>query len=294
MPKAGRGPSGYNPPMPRKPSETKLPSEKRPRKPEFSPTRLKTFLSCPMMYRLEYVEKVGKFYHRARAGYAFGSTLHQTLQNFHEAGGSAEVSAEQLVERLETDWQSQGYRDAEHEQAHKEAAVQILATYHAAAIERADMTRTFLTEKMLKWDLGPFVLTGRIDRVDEHTANGALEIVDYKSGRLGVTEADVKGALAMSIYQLLVKRNNPDRRVFATIHALRGGVTASASYEDAELAALEEDVRGLGLLIMETDFEAVRPIPLPDVCPDCDFLPLCTRAWKRERRDYLAELGLTG
>ena len=284
--------------MPRKPAEPKPPKtpkppvEKKPRKPEFSPTRLKTFLSCPMMYRLEYVEKLGRFYHKARAGYTFGSTLHQTLQNFHEAGGSAEVSAEQLVERLETDWQSQGYKDAEHEQAHKEAAVQILATYHAAATERADTTRTFLTEKMLKWDLGPFVLTGRIDRIDEHTEDGALEIVDYKSGRLDVTEEDVKGALAMSIYQLLVKRNHPDRRVFATIHALRGGVTASASFDDDELLALEEDVRGLGLLILETDFEAVRPVPLPDVCPDCDFLPLCTRAWKRERRDYLAELGL--
>ena len=119
-----------------------------------------------------------------------------------------------------------------------------------------------------------------------------MEIVDYKSGRLDVTEEDVKGALAMSIYQLLVKRNYPDRRVFATIHALRGGVTASASFDEDELLALEEDVRGLGLLILETDFEAVRPVPLPDVCPDCDFLPLCTRAWKRERRDYRAELGL--
>ena len=280
-------------PRPRKPAEPKpekTPVVKTPRKPEFSPTRLKTFLSCPMMYRLEYVEKLGKFYHKARAGYTFGSTLHQTLQNFHEAGGSAEVTAEQLVERLETDWQSQGYRDAAHEQAHKEAAVQILETYHAAATERADVTRTFLTEKMLKWDLGPFVLTGRVDRIDEHPLDGALEIVDYKSGRLDVTEEDVKGALAMSIYQLLAKRNWPERRVFATIHALRGGVTASASYTEEEMAALEEDVRGLGLLILETDFEAARPLPLPHVCPTCDFLPLCSRAWRREGRDYLAEL----
>ena len=283
-------------PRPRKSAEPKperpLPV-KTPRKPEFSPTRLKTFLTCPMMYRLEYVEKLGRFYHKARAGFTFGSTLHQTLQNFHEAGGSAEVSAEQLVERLESDWQSQGYRDPEHEQAHKEAAVQILETYHAAATLRADITRTFLTEKMLKWDLGPFVLTGRIDRIDEHVADGALEIVDYKSGRMDVTEEDVKGALAMSIYQLLVKRNSPDRRVFATIHALRGGITASASYTDEELAALEEDIRGLGMLILGKDFEAVRPLPVPQVCPDCDFLPLCTRAWKREHRDYLAELDLT-
>ena len=116
--------------------------------------------------------------------------------------------------------------------------------------------------------------------------------MDYKSGRLGVTEEDVKGALAMSVYQLLAKRNSPDRRVFATIHALRGGVTASASYTDEEMLELEEDLRGVGITILEKDFEAVRPVPLPRVCPSCDFLPLCTRAWKREGRDYVAELAM--
>ena len=277
--------------MARKPAEPK--PEKKPRKPELSPTRIRTFLSCPMMYRLDYVEKIGKFYHRARAGYTFGSTLHQTLQTFHEEGGSAVVSAPELIARMETVWQSQGYQDAAHEQAHKEAAAEILTTYHAASEARAEATRTFLTEKMLKWDMGQFVLTGRIDRIDEHLSDGALEIVDYKSGRLSVSEEDVKGALAMSIYQLLAKRNWPERRVFATIHALRGGVTASASFTDEEMAALEENISGIGTLILEKDFEAVRPIPLPDVCPDCDFLPLCTRAWKREGRNYLAELAVT-
>jgi len=276
------------------PAEKKPAAEKKPRKPEFSPTRLRTFLSCPMMYRLEYVEKVGKFYHRARAGFTFGSTLHQALQTFHQDGGSAAVSAPALVEKMEAVWQSQGYEDAAHEQAHKDEAVRILETYHAASEARAEQTRPFLIEKMLKWDMGPFVLTGRIDRIDEHLDDGALEIVDYKSGRLDVTEEDVKGALAMSVYQLLAKRTNPERRVYATIHALRGGVTASAAFTDDEMLVLEEDLRGIGITILEKDFEAVRPVPLPRVCPGCDFLPLCTRAWKREGRDYLAELAEDG
>ena len=279
--------------MARKPAEPKIPKPKPakpPRKPELSPTRIRTFLSCPMMYRLDYVEKVGRFYHRARAGFTFGSTLHQALQTFHQDGGSAAVSAPELIAKMETVWQSQGYTDAAHEQAHKEEGARILETYHAASEARADLTRPFLIEKMLKWDMGAFVLTGRIDRIDEHLADGALEIVDYKSGRLGVTEADVKEALAMSIYQLLAKRNHPERRVFATIHALRGGITASASFTEEEMLALEEEMRGIGLAILETDFDAVRPIPLPAVCPYCDFLPLCTRAWKREGRDYAAEL----
>ena len=281
--------------MPRKPAEPKVPKpapEKKPRKPEFSPTRLRTFLLCPMMYRLEYVERVGRFYHKARAGFTFGSTLHQTLQNFHEAGGTAALSSAELVASVEQNWQSQGYADAAHEQQHKDEAVRILEIYHAASASRAETTKVFLTEKMLKWDMGPFVLTGRVDRIDEHTDDGALEIVDYKSGRMDVSESDVKEALAMSVYQLLAKRNWPDRAVSATIHALRGGVTASASYTDEEMAALEEDIRGVGLEILEKDFDAVRPVPLPDVCPTCDFLPICTRYWNKQSRPWRTELGL--
>jgi len=278
----------------RSPKVPKPALTKAPRKQELSPTRIKTFLACPMMYRLDYVEKVGRFYHRARAGLTFGSTLHQTLQTFHEEGGSAIVSAPELIARMETAWMSQGYQNQAQEEAHKVEAVRILESYHAASSATAEKTKPFLIEKMLKWDMGPFLLTGRIDRIDEHLDNGALEIVDYKSGRMTVSEEDVKGALAMSVYQLLVKRNYPDRQVCATIHALRGGVTASASFTDEEISALEDDLRGIGLLIMETDFEAVNPIPLPEVCPDCDFLPLCTRAWKREGRNYLSELVLTG
>ncbi|MGO8671876.1 MAG: RecB family exonuclease [Capsulimonadaceae bacterium] len=264
---------------------------KRPaRKPEISPTRLRTFLTCPMMYRLEYIDKVGRFYHRAQAGYAFGTSLHQTLQAFHQDGGTGAVTPQGLADRLEEAWIERGYANAESEQEHRVAAERILETYYATAAERADSTRTFLTEKMLKYDMGPFVLTGRIDRIDEYVSDGALEIVDYKSGRTSVDPVEVKEALAMSVYQLLVKRLYPDRRVTATIHALLGGVTASASYTDDEMAELEDDLRGIGITIIETDFEAVHPIPLPDTCPDCDFLRICTRYWRKERIDYRAAL----
>ena len=38
---------------------------------------------------------------------------------------------------------------------------------------------TIWVEKQLRADLGPFVLLGRLDRVDEHE-DGTVEVVDYK------------------------------------------------------------------------------------------------------------------
>jgi RecB family exonuclease len=232
------------------------------------------------MYKYDYIDKIGKFYHKSRAGNSFGATLHQALQQFHEAGGAAVENAEDLTARAIASWRSAGFADEVEEAAHKELAVEVLQIYHAQAIERADAARVFLSEKMLKFDMGPFLLSGRIDRIDEHVADGALEIIDYKSGRFEVTEEQVRNALAMSIYQLLAKRLYPDRRVFATIVALRSGTSASVELSDAELDVWEDEIRDIGRQIIEKDWDAVRPIYLPDVCATCDFFSRCSRYWK--------------
>ena len=257
----------------------------KPKKLKLSPTRIKAFLFCPMYYRLEYIEKVGRFYHTSRPGFSFGSTLHNSLQQFHESGGTKEVTVEELVQTMEASWQSAGFKTVEQEERFKEAGKALLHIYHADAALRQDTTRVFLTEKMLQWDMGPFILTGRIDRIDEHLPTGDLEIVDYKSGMTEITEDDVRKMLSMCIYQLLTKRNNPTRRVYATIHALMGGVTASAELSDPELDELEDMLRGTGLEILETDYDAVKPIQIPESCPTCDFLPVCQRYWKNQPQE---------
>jgi putative RecB family exonuclease len=232
------------------------------------------------MYKYDYIDKIGKFYHKSRAGNSFGSTLHQALQQFHEAGGTAVESAEDLTARAIATWRSAGFTDAEEEAAHKVLAAEVLQTYHTQAQAHEGETRVFLSEKMLKLDMGPFILSGRVDRIDEHLGDGALEIVDYKSGRMDVTEDQVRSAPAMSIYQLLAKRLYPERRVFATIVALRSGISASAELSNDELDAWEEDVRDIARQITEKDWEEVRPVYLPEICPTCDFLSLCSRYWK--------------
>ncbi len=236
------------------------------------------------MYKYDYIEKIGKFYHKSRPGNSFGATLHQALQQFHEAGGSAAENASDLTSRAMTSWRSAGFTDQQEEAAHKELAIEVLQKYHVLAMERVDLTRVFLSEKMLKYDMGAFILSGRVDRIDEYVADGTLEIIDYKSGRMEVTDDQVRSALAMCIYQLLAKRLYPERRVFATIHALRSGATASAELTAEELNVWEDEIKGIALEIIEKDWSAIRPVYLPDTCPTCDFLSRCDRYWKAARR----------
>jgi RecB family exonuclease len=139
------------------------------------------------------------------------------------------------------------------------------------------------SEKTLRMDLSPDVaLSGRVDRIDEHH-DGALEIVDYKSGRTHVETEDVQHSLALGIYQVLLKHQFPDRRVFATLHALRSGASASYELDPAERQELADSCLAWADEIRAKDWEDVLPV-VNDHCPDCDFLPHCARFWRAEAR----------
>lgn len=266
-----------------------MPRPRAPRKLVLSPTRIRIFRECAAQYRLEYVDRLGRLYHRPRAGFSFGSSLHRALETFHAAGGAEAVTAEELGETLTRAWVPQGYESREQETQWKAEALRIVEAYHAAAVERAAVegappAPTLLyAEKTLRSDIADGIaLSGRVDRVDEH-ADGSLEIVDYKSGRLDVLPEDVSGSTALGIYQLLLKTLHPDRRVFATLTALRTGASASHEQSPEERDALLAECVAIGEILRDRDWESVFPEPC-DHCPHCDFLPHCQRYW-RQRGD---------
>jgi putative RecB family exonuclease len=258
-----------------------MPSVKRKpaqaRKPTLSPTRIAVYLECAVKYRYEYIDKIGRFYRRARAGYSFGSTLHQVLQQFHE-GGEAHSAGEMLAE-VDRRWIGAGYESAEQEKVARESGRRIVAAYHDASRARTALqVETFATEKTISCDMGRFKLTGRVDRIDRH-ADGRLEIVDYKSGRMTTSPEEVLDSLAMSCYQLILGKMYPGIRVTAALYCLQTGESASAELHGEQLLQFERDILRLGDEILDTDYAALRPVPVP-ACPTCDFLPRCERHWR--------------
>lgn len=256
------------------------------RKPTLSPTRITTYLECAVKYRYIYHDKLSRFYLRSHSYYSFGSSLHHVLQNFHEQG--AVQTPEQMVEALGERWIAAGYESAEQEQTHRAAGEQIVQAYHTAHQERvAARTETLFTEKTLSCDMGRFKLSGRVDRIDRHP-DGHLEIIDYKSGRREVSAEDVANDLAMSIYQLVLKRLYPEAPVFATIYCLRTGSQASAELSGDPLEEFARELAALGDQILDEDYESLTPVPL-SICPECDFLPRCTRFWQEQERHEMPD-----
>ena len=256
--------------MPRKPAKLRL-----------SPTRINTYLTCPMKYRYIYFDKIGKFYLKATPGLSFGTSLHNALQNFHAEG--AVQTREELQQSVETAWVSAGYSSIEEEQTFKELGMQIIETYHEQAVIRTEQqVFTLFTEKTISVEWDRFILTGRVDRIDQHS-DGSLEIIDYKSGRTEVYPEDIQESLAMRIYQLILADLYPGQRVFATIFALRSGESASYEMPEDERSEFKFEIQQIGHEILERDFENVTPFRIP-ACEYCEFISRCERYWKQNER----------
>ena len=210
---------------------------------------------------------------RAKSYYSFGSSLHAVLQRFYDSNDAGVTTTGEAVAAMEESWIDAGYGSQE-EMMQALAEGREMLTQHIEDHARHPVTaRTIYVEKMLRLDLGPFELVGRLDRVDEHD-DETLEIIDYKSGRGSVTEADVETDLAMACYQALLQSVHPDRKIIATIVALRSGDRATTQMSLEDRTAFLSDLTFIGREIIDRDFEGMTPIGKP-LCRGCDFVDLC-------------------
>jgi CRISPR/Cas system-associated exonuclease Cas4 (RecB family) len=241
--------------------------------PQISPSKLTTYLACPVKYRWSYVDGRARIYRRARPAFSFGTSLHRALESFAKDEGVP--TAEAIAAELEQSWISAGYRDADEMQEAFGEGKQILEDFVSAGLLREPGSKTLQLEANLSYDFEKFRLTGRVDRIDE-LADGTLEIIDYKTSRSSLSPADVEANIALSCYQFLLKQENPDRRVQARLISLTNQATAAWEMPEDTMAQFQEDVRVLGEWILKEDYADLLP-KVKAICKSCDFLPLCRK-----------------
>ena len=254
-----------------------------------TPSRLATF-DCPRRYRFTYLDKPRPPKGKPWAHNSLGAAVHLALARWWSLPLAARTpdEGERLVER---EWLTEGFKDDAQSQRYRDVAARWVRDYLVRiepGVDPIGVERTvaFMTDRL--------AVSGRVDRIDERNAStssnrdvadegGELVIVDYKTGRRGVSEDEARGSQALALYVLGARRalRRAGRRV--ELHHLPTGEVAAFEHTDDSLArhvaraeaTAQDIVVATDTLESGADPDEVFPAAPSAMCSWCDFRAHC-------------------
>lgn len=240
----------------------------------FSYTQLETFVRCPLQYKYHYVLKIPT---PPTAALAFGDSIHKTLQYFYqEFSEDSSIGIKRLMDLYTKNWMPVGYTSKKHESRMKSEGEKILRSYfenhHHKNLDIAAIEKPFKIKITSDTNI-----VGKIDRVDKLN-NGAIEIVDYKTGKKPA-DRELKKNFQLSIYAMAATDrglyNKKLGEVYLAFHYLQGAEKIKFQKTREDIMETKERIIDVVDKIRKNDFD---PTPGP-WCDFCPFKMIC-EAWQ--------------
>lgn len=240
-----------------------------PEKVQLSATAVEEYLDCPLRYKFHYLLKVPT---GPQAALTFGNVMHQSIRYYFELRRKARPSFADLEEFYLKRWKSTGFDDAYQEESYRQAGLEQLRAF----VDRHNATEIdcdrIQMEQRFSLDLDDISLEGRIDQITllDPTRDGAVELVDYKTGRAR-TDRDAEKSLQLSVYALAAKRALHLKPVRLTFYNLTNNEPVSSVRSPEDLDEAINRVREVAVEIRSGQFE-----PAPGFCCRwCDYVSIC-------------------
>lgn len=256
-----------------------------------TPSKLGAYTDCPRRYRYSYVDRPSPPKGPPWAHNSLGSSVHTTLKNWY-ALPTERRERESLPSLLKATWVREGYRDVEQERAVYRRALGWLDDY-VATLDPED--EPLGVERVVAAKTSVIALNGRADRIDERVGDEGPEavIVDYKTGRSGLTADDARGSQALALYAFAAQRvfRRPSRRV--ELHHLPTGTISAHEHTEESLTRQVRRAEETALDIMAAE-KAVAAGASPDdefpvnpgtLCGWCDFRKVCPAGAEAAAKD---------
>lgn len=231
-------------------------------------SRLTRFETCPLSYRLHYIEK-----QQAEPGLPlrFGKTIHAVLERLIKEVVDDErtgpLSEERAIELYREAWGAERLTGMD-------VFAEGLAILRRFIAEQGvvDHRDVLAIEKEFRLPVGPFEVLGFIDRVD-WIDDETVEVIDYKTNHQLFTRDEVDTSLQMSLYEVAVRRLWPwAKKVKLTFWMLRHGVRQVTTRTEEQLADALAYVETLG---RQTETATAYPARLNTNCSYCDHRKHC-------------------
>ena len=240
-----------------------------------SPSRIESFLSCPLAFRFVNVEKLpdpptvattkGSLVHRALEVF-FGDEGDRSVGHMHQSVDTAIEEYSSNPDLL--DLELSGTALTEFVDDCRQLALGYLA------MEDPSSVRAVGLEMRIEAAVGPVTLRGIIDRL-ERDQTGGLVVTDYKTGRAPAPGREKKSLGGVQLYSILCERSLGERPTRVQLMYLRSGQTVSAVPTDQSTRHMENRVTAVHRAIEQAcDTGVFRP-QRSGLCSFCAYQRWC-------------------
>lgn len=248
-----------------------------------SPSRAGDFKACPQLFRFRAIDHLPE---PVSVYQARGTTAHLALQRLYELT-AADRTPQRLYDLFRQAWSELRtteefvglFPTIEDERTWGVESMALLANYFRLEdpAEVEPMERELDMLEALGEDI---LIRGILDRIDRR-GDGRLVITDYKTGRAPPEAYSLPAFFALKIYALLIRRKLGETPAEVRLLYLNGPTMYRIPVEDAQLDAMERQLRALWKAInraISSDNFPPRPSRL---CDFCAFRGICP-AWATE------------
>lgn len=241
-----------------------------------SPSRASDFKHCPQLFKFRAIDRLPE---PATVYQARGTTAHLALQRLFDLPAekrSPEVLFDlfrQAWAELRGDEEFAGMFDSvEEERAWGIESLELLANYFSvedpASFDPIDRELDMLE------DLDGITIRGILDRMEE-SPDGRLIITDYKTGKAPPERYALPAFFALKIYALLIRRRTGRTPDAIKLMYLNGPTVYEIPVTDAQLDAMDRQLRALWTAIDRAIDEERFPTRVGRLCDWCSFREIC-------------------
>jgi putative RecB family exonuclease len=260
-----------------------------PRRPSLSPSRAADFKTCPLLYRFRTIDRLPE---RKSLAAVRGTLVHAVLEKLYDlppAGRTVEAAQELLApawaELREEPGVAELFETAQDDGAETDPnapeSVEAWLASAGALVEKyftlEDPTRIQPDgrEELVEVTLPDgLLLRGYVDRLDV-APNGALRVVDYKTGGMPREAFEAKALFQMKFYALVLWRTRGVVAAQLKLLYLKDGDALTYAPDEAELVRFERTLQAIWAAIERAvatgDFRPNKT----KLCGWCDHQAFC-------------------
>lgn len=253
-------------------------TERARRAPALSPSRANDYVQCPLLFRFRTIDRLPE---PPSVAAARGTLVHAALERLYDAP-AIERTPERALAALPGEWErmlesTPGYGDmfpeADAQEAWMRSARALVERYFT--LEDPTRLEPEARELFVETELpgGPR-LRGVVDRIDV-APNGAVRVVDYKTGKAPRPAYGESAAFQMRFYGLVVWREREVVPAMLQLIYLGDGQILRNEPTQAALEQTEDRIRALWASIV-ADAEAESFAPRTSrLCDWCNHQAIC-------------------